>query len=173
MCSLSNVAPLSSSPPPPTFFVCICAPPDSSSLYSSQQFFFPKLLHFQALLLQLRPSYLYKVVSASSTEGVNQQCPLKDERIWGGNAETFMNLKKTPNFSTRMFLHLFCRTILVFPTENLCVTMNVWLIWFLSNWCPWTSGTASLVLHMWPMTKRLVTHAPYSWRCAPPTFCWV
>lgn len=67
---------------PPTFFVCIHAYPDSHSLYSYQHFF-PKLLHSQPLLFWLCHSYLYKVVSSSFTYGVNQQCPLKDDRIWG------------------------------------------------------------------------------------------
>lgn len=79
-CTAPQMWHLSSFPLPPFLFASVL-------MLILTRFIFPnifsKLLHFQPLLFWLCHSYLYKVVSLSSTYGVNQQCPLKDERIWG------------------------------------------------------------------------------------------
>lgn len=163
MCSFSKVALLLFSPP--TFFVCICAHPDSHSLSSSHKcfFFFPNSYTSLSVLAPLL--HLEKVVSASSTHGVKQQCPLKDERIWREmlRPETWRTTQTSPRIRVNTW------SILAFRTDDLRVaTTNIWVIWSLSN-CLWTSGTASLVLHMWPMMKRLV-HTPITGDMLLPHF---
>lgn len=77
ICSFPNLAPLLCSPPTFLFASVLI-------LILSHDLFFPtifKLLHFVPLLFSLRHSYLCKVVRASSTYEMKQQCPLKEERI--------------------------------------------------------------------------------------------
>lgn len=108
------------------FCLHLCSSWFSLALFYSSQHFFSKLLHFQPLLFWRRHSYLYKVVSASSTYGVNQQCPLKDERIWGEMLRHSWTWRTTQT-SPRLCFNTW--NILAFRTKDLHVWLQIF-DWF-------------------------------------------